>query len=373
MIRILHVIGSMNRGGAETMIMNLYRNIDRNKIQFDFVVHVNDEGAYDDEIKSMGGKIYHCPKYNGKNYFQYKQWWNDFYKQHSEYGIIHGHLGSTVMIYLSISKKYNCFTIAHSHNTWGKFNLHKFIYYLYSYPTRYIADYFIGCSKEAGISRFGKKTAYNDSIFTVLNNAIDTEKFKFNEVARNKIRNELNIADKLVIGHVGRFNEQKNHVFLVEIFKEIIKLNSKVVLLLIGSGTLQSNINSIICNYGLEKNVIFLGQKSNVNDYLQAMDIFLFPSLYEGLSVAAIEAQASGLECFFSDTIDKKTAISNQVHFISLNESAVKWAELILSKYKVKNRADVINQIVMAGYDISKTSESIQKFYMEVSEKCMRK
>ena len=202
-IRILHVIGGMNRGGAETMIMNFYRKIDRNKVQFDFMVNTKEKCDYNDEILSLGGNIYYIPKFNGLNFIQYKMSLRRFFKEHQEHKIIHGHIGSSAAMYLHVANKYNKFTIAHSHNTKNSNKtLKSFLWRVYSYPTRYIANYFFGCSLAAGIDRFGKKVVHS-SDFCVLNNAIDSKKFIFSDKTREEVRTDLSIQDKFVIGHIG--------------------------------------------------------------------------------------------------------------------------------------------------------------------------
>ena len=213
-IRILHVLSAMNRAGVETMLMNLYRTIDREKIQFDFAVTTTARCDYDDEIESLGGRSIHYPRYVGKNHFAYTKWWNDFFKAHPEYRIIHGHIGSTASIYLTIAKKYGCYTIAHSHSTSGGFGMHKVLYKIYSYSTRYIADYFIGCSTEALVARYGRRVAGNHDISFVLNNGIDVAKYAFSSQIRKEVLEELCLSvNDIIIGTVGRLTPQKNPFF----------------------------------------------------------------------------------------------------------------------------------------------------------------
>lgn len=197
-IRILHVIGIMDRGGAEAMIMNLYRSIDRTKVQFDFVENDGEEAAFDAEIRALGGRIYRCPRYRGKNHLAYTKWWHTFFEAHKgEYPVVHGHIGSTAAIYLSIAKKYGCYAIAHSHSA----GIGSAMYRLFAYPTRYVADHFFACSRDAGISRYGRSVGSDPGRCQVLNNAIDTHKFAFcGETSRN-IRRQLHIPeDALVLG-----------------------------------------------------------------------------------------------------------------------------------------------------------------------------
>ena len=202
-IRILHVLTAMNFAGTETLLMNLYRNIDRSQIQFDFAVTADHECAYDAEIQRLGGRIIHYPLYRGVNHFSYVSWWTHFFKNHPEYYIIHGHIGSTAAIYLHIANKFGRFTIAHSHSTSShRVNLHDMLYCVFSYPTRYVADYFMGCSRDALIDRYGKG---------ILNNGIDARKYIYSKETRNNVREEIHISeDEIVIGTVGRLTPPQN-------------------------------------------------------------------------------------------------------------------------------------------------------------------
>ena len=204
-IRILHVLTAMNFAGTETLLMNLYRNIDRSQIQFDFAVTADHECAYDAEIQRLGGRIIHYPLYRGVNHFSYVSWWTHFFKNHPEYYIIHGHIGSTAAIYLHIANKFGRFTIAHSHSTSShRVNLHDMLYCVFSYPTRYVADYFMGCSRDALIDRYGKGILKNKNHF-ILNNGIDAQKYIYSKETRNNVREEIHISeDEIVIGTVGR-------------------------------------------------------------------------------------------------------------------------------------------------------------------------
>ena len=371
-IRILQVIGVMNRGGAETMIMNFYRNIDRSKIQFDFAENSFDTAAYDEEITQLGGKIYRCPHFSGKNYFAYKKWWKAFFNEHAdEYTAIHGHIGSCAAIYLAEAKKHGIYTIAHSHNIFRK-TIHDVVFRFFSFPTRYIADYFFACSAKAGISRYGNRKAKGNN-FCVLNNAIDVKKFEFNEEIRCKIRNYFGFTDdQRIYGHVGRFETQKNHIFLLQIFRKIVDETPNAILLLVGGGVLESQIRNEIKQLGIEKNVIFAGIRDDVNDMLQAMDFFVFPSLVEGLGIVLIEAQASGLNCFISDAVpDEAILIPDFVTKIALKNKAEVWADTILnhtSKDTVMRKS--CNKLVAnAGYDIEQMANWLSNFYLGINKK----
>lgn len=362
-IRVLHVIGIMNRGGAETMIMNLYRNIDRDKVQFDFVENEGNEAAFDSEIKQLGGKIYRCPRYNGNNHFTYTRWWNSFFKAHKgEYPIVHGHIGSTAAIYLSIAKKHGAYTIAHSHSAGGG----SAMYRMFAYPTRYIADKFFACSKDAAISRYGKIVGNDSSRCQVFNNAIDARRFSFNQETREQVRKALQIAeDAVVIGHVGRFVEAKNHLFLIGTFADIRKRTPNSVLLLVGDGERRPEIQAAIDEKHLEEAVILAGVRSNVWDFYQAMDVFVFPSVYEGLPVSLVEAQAAGLPCCVSSNVPKDSAITDLVEFIPLENGPDKWAEIALQRARAP-RPDMLGEIQNAGFDVSSTANWLKDFYLNV-------
>ncbi len=364
-LRILQVFAEMNRGGAETMIMNLYRHIDREKIQFDFIVHTQEKCAFDDEIEQLGGRIYKVPKYVGTNHFAYKNAWKNFFMSHSDYKIIHGHVRSTASVYLKIARKYNLTAIAHSHNISSGSGIKAVIKNLLQYPIRHISDYFIACSESAGRWLFGDKIVASNK-FKILNNAIEIEHFTFNNQVRDTIRKEFSIEDKYVIGHVGRFHPTKNHEFLIDIFKSVQSKVNNSVLLLIGDGALKESIRMKVRKEKLENSVIFAGVRSDVHDIFQGMDIFVMPSLFEGLPVTLIEAQASGINCVISDAITREVEITDRVDFVSLQKSAEEWAEIIL-KYIGKNeRTNTSNQIIKAGYDIKSNAKWLEGYYNSI-------
>ena len=366
-IRVLQVIGIMNRGGAEAMIMNLYRNIDRTKVQFDFVEHTSEEAAFDQEIISMGGRIFRCPKYTVKNHFLYMSWWKRFFYEHSQkFAIVHGHIGSTAAIYLDIAKKNGLFTIAHSHNTNGTLSVKELMYRVISFPTRYIADYFFGCSVEAGKDRFGKKIAKDNQRYRILKNAIDTGFYKFDIGVRNEVRKEFNVGSELVVGHIGRFEFQKNHTFLIKIFEKILSIDKNAKLILVGDGPLKNEIYQQVKAAGIRKNVIFTGIRSDVNRILQALDVFTMPSLYEGLPVSIVEAQTAGVPCVLSDNVPKDCCITPLVTSLFLKDNMDVWAQHIIERAKIQ-RKDYSSEIKKNGFDIVETSKWLEEFYLEHS------
>ena len=368
-IRVLHVIGIMNRGGAETMIMNLYRHIDRSKVQFDFVENSREPAAFDEEILSLGGRIYRCPHYNGKNHFTYVKWWNDFFKAHpKEYPIVHGHLGSTASIYLSVAKKYGAYAIAHSHSSGTDHSLHAKLYQIMSYNTRNVADYFFACSEVAGKDRFGSKVVSGDH-YAVLNNAIDVNRFSYNPSVRNAVRDELGIGQiQLVVGHIGRYTKEKNHEFILKIFSELKKMDSNARLLMVGDGTLRTHIMQMAEQASLSSDVIFTGVRSDVERLVQAMDVFVLPSLYEGLPVTMVEAQTAGLPCIISDKVPSECILTEGlVDIMTLSASPEAWAEKILAKRAIP-RTDRRAEIVAHGFDITTEAVKLQEFYLKAYE-----
>ncbi|KHF31810.1 putative glycosyltransferase EpsF [Paenibacillus sp. P1XP2] len=365
-IRILHVLGRLNRGGAETMVMNLYRNIDRSKVQFDFIIHTNDKCDYEDEILSLGGIIYSIPQFNGKNYLQYKKAWHHFFKLHPEYKLIHGHVRSTASIYLLIAKKYGLISIAHSHSISSGEGVTAFVKNILQYPIRFIADYLFACSKSAGQWLFGKKV-FKKKNFIILKNAIDSQQYSYDEIKRKKIRQELKVEDKFVIGHIGRFSPSKNHDLLIDIFNAVHTRNKNSVLLMVGDGALRSSIEKRVSDLGLMDSVIFLGVRSDIPDLLQAIDFFLFPSLFEGLGIVVIEAQAAGIRCLVSNVIPEEAYITNLIESLPLNSSIDEWTERILTNSSKISRKCMKREIENSGYDIHHTVHWLQNFYLEKS------
>ena len=360
-IRVLHVIGVMNRGGAETMIMNLYRSVDRAKVQFDFVENTDEKGQFEEEIIKFGGKVFHCSKFNGKNIVEYKKWWDSFFDTHkNEYGFVHGHIGSSAAIYLKSAKDHGIKTIAHSHNTYTGKGLKELIYKSVSYPVRNIADCFFACSMKAGTDRYGEKAK-----IIVINNAIDTSVFVFEKDIQNLKRKQLNISEEsFVYGHIGRFYDQKNHDFLIDIFKVILYRDPNSYLLLAGDGPLRKDIENRVRELGLTDHVLFLGIRSDIPELMQSMDLMIFPSLFEGLPVTLVEAQASGLRCLISDVISDEAVITDDlITKMSLTQSADAWAEkaIELSSY---NRYAHTEEVKKAGFDIKENAEWLQNFYL---------
>ena len=365
-IRVLQVFSSMDRGGAETMIMTYYRNIDRNKVQFDFVVHTNKKCAFDDEIQSLGGRIYQMPRYNLKNHFKYVQLWKDLLNAHPEYKIIHGHYFTISAIYFSVAKNFNKIRIGHSHIYYKRRDFKALKVRLLTFPVRYYVDYYFACTRLAGEWLYGKTFLKNKELI-VHKNAIDARLFSYNEESRKKIRKELNLGNKIVIGNVGRFNYQKNHEFLIDIFKSVHEKNENTILLLVGKGELRNSIEEKVAKLGLTEKVIFTGARSDITDLMSAMDLLLLPSRYEGFAIVLVEAQATGLKCITSaDVVPNDANITNLLEFIPLSQPAEKWADIILESVKKYDRRSRYEDLVNAGYDIISSSQWLETFYLKL-------
>ena len=326
MIRILQCVNDMHRAGLETMLMNYYRNIDREKIQFDFLTHRPQRSDYDDEIESLGGKIYYAPRLYPQNYPKYFKWMKQFFSEHPEYKIIHSHIDAMSYLPLKAAKKANIpIRIAHSHNTAIDRDFKYLLKTYFRFKLPKVANYYCACGKEAGEFLFpGKEYMY-------VPNAIEIDRFLFNENVRMKKRRELGIKDEIVIGHIGRMSYQKNHKYLIDVFAEILKKKNDSILLLIGVGEKLDDIKKYVEKLGLSEQVRFLGNRADVDELYQAMDVFVMPSLFEGLPVVGVEAQFSGLSCIFSDQVPEEVNFTNKSMIISLNEKKDIWADKVIA------------------------------------------
>lgn len=358
MIRILHIVSFMQRGGLETLIMNCYRHIDREKMQFDFIVHREFRADYDDEIEALGGKIYRLPRLNPFSP-GYKKALMDFFQSHPEYKIVHCHLDCMSALPLTAAKKCGVpVRIAHAHSSNQERNLKYPLKRLYMRKIPGAATHFFACSKEAGEWMFPGQNV------TVINNGIETERFAFHPEIQGEVRSELGLHGELVLGHVGRFMPEKNHDFLIAIFAEVVNRIPNAKLLLVGAGPLEERVRQKAEQLGIAQNVQFLGVRSDVNRILQAVDVFILPSLYEGLGIAAVEAQAAGTRCVVSDTVPGVCAMTNLVEFVSLNETPAHWADMILQPSEPA-RTSHADEIQSAGYDIQVTADWLFDFYAE--------
>lgn len=367
-LRIAHIIGKWVGGGVEAVVMNYYRHIDHAKIQFDFICDSDSTNISYDEIEKLGGKVILVSPY--QHIISYLKELKVILKE-GKYRIVHSHINALSVFPLYAAKKVGVpIRIAHSHSTtnkkeWKK-NLLKQI--LRPFSKRYATDY-ICCSELAGRWLFGDKVYDNGEVY-LLNNAIDLDKFAYDEDVRKAKRKELNISDDtLVIGHIGRFVAQKNHTFLIDIFNELHKQNKNSLLLLAGQGPLIDEIKNKVNDLNLTESVKFLGQRNDVNELYQAFDVFLLPSLYEGLPVVGVEAQAAGCLSILSDDMTKETKVLNSTKFISLNQNASFWTNEILSSNKKFVRKNSINEMTNNNFNIKKEAKKIENKYLkEVDE-----
>lgn len=343
------------------MLMNYYRHMDREKIQFDFLEHRRDRAAYDDEIESLGGRIFRLPRLNplSSDYFHAL---NAFFAAHPEYRIVHSHLDCMSAYPLCAAKNAKVpVRIAHAHSTSQDRNW-KLVFKLISKKliSLYTTDLF-ACSADAGEWMFGTKDVH------ILPNAIDIERYAFNLLIRNQTRKALGLDDAFVIGHVGRFSAVKNHSFLTDVFAQIKRQEPNSKLLLVGAGSEMQAVQQKVKALGLGADVIFTGVRNDVANLMQAMDVFVFPSLYEGLGIVLIEAQAAGLPCVVSDVIPREAYLTDLVTAEKLSSSVETWAEKILKKREVL-RTDRRAEIAAHGFDITTEAVKLQEFYINVYE-----
>lgn len=355
MERILCIVGSMNAGGAETFLMKIHRNIDKEKYQMDYCVSERSPGIYDKEIKELGGKLYYTtPKSKGilKSFITIRKIVKDNQFKYVMRVSQHSLSALELLAAKMGGAKVVIFRSSNSQTGGNRFNriLHK----LFKPLAMLIPDIKIAPSSEAAKFMFGKKSVKNNKV-TLLHNALDTDKYRFNEIYRMQFRKEFNIDNKLVVGHVGRLTNQKNHTFLIEVFSNILKMNKDAILILIGKGELEDLIRNKIKEYGIEENVLMLGVRPDVNEILSAFDLFIFPSFFEGMPNTVIEAQGAGLPCVISNTITSEVVISDLVLMIDLKCSSEYWANSSLTLYKnsINNNRYCYQQCLEdKGYDI---------------------
>lgn len=364
-IRVLHVLGTTNLGGAESRIMELYRNMDREKVQFDFLVHTDKEGHYSAEIRELGGKIYSVPRFNVKNYHAYRNALVRFFAENHDYAAVHGHMTSTASIYLPIAKKAGVpVTIAHARSAGVDKGVKGLVTKVIRLPLKKRADYLFTCSEEAGVAVYGKKAVRQGNVWTIPN-AIDTERFRFNSSVKEKMLAELGLSDKFVIGHVGRFGFMKNHAYLIKVFYELCIMHDDVALVLIGKGELEEEIKQKVQDLGVGEKVLFLGTRANVEDYYQAFDYFVFPSVFEGLPGSVAEAQAAGLHCLVSDKVTREAALTDLAVYRSIDEPPIEWAKEIQKNAKnAMIRRDTRQEIIDKGFDVRIQAKQMAEFYL---------
>jgi glycosyltransferase involved in cell wall biosynthesis len=367
-IRVLQIITQMNRAGMENRIMDLYRTIDRKKVQFDFYTCRQDVGIYDSEISDLGGMIYYSEPLSIAQILSIPKRFENFMKEHQQYKIVHCHLNQWCgLILKGVQKAGVPVRIAHSRTALEKNGFKNIIKNLIKRFVNRTATHKFAVSIKAGIWLFGKRT-FEQGEVVVWPNAIDCEKFRFNDTIRSKVRNNLQLDDRLVLIHVGNLRPEKNHLFLLKIFAEVKKKKSNAILMLIGVDNMNGKVQDIAKKLGIYDDVMFLGSRSDVQELLQAGDIFVFPSLYEGFPGALLEAETAGLPCLISDTITDEVMLTSCIKKLSIDLEPNYWADQILSISAI-NRNDVADIIIEHGYDIVNSSIKILDFYLNISSK----
>ena len=369
MLHVLHSVSNMARAGIETMLMNYYREMDRSQIQFDFLANKPAPGEYDEEIRRMGGRVFVSPGLNPLYFPRYERFVADLVQNNPDIKIVHAH--NEAMGYYALKSAKDAgvrVRIAHAHNTQ--------IIRDYKYPLKLVCkqllpgaatDYW-SCGRDAGIYYYGEKR-WKESGF-ILHNAINVSRFAFRQEERDRLRRLHGLDDCFVIGHVGRFNVQKNHSRLLDIFAQIVKTVHDARLVLIGVGELEQSVKEKARVLGIQEKTLFLGQMADVSGWYHAMDCFVLPSLFEGLPVVGIEAQAAGLPCFFSDQVTDEVLLSAEAHRISLQAEDAAWAKEILTARRSKtDRTRGMDIVRQAGYDIHVEARKLQELYLKMAER----
>lgn len=367
MLRVLQVIHGMDLGGAENFIMNIYRKLDRSEIQFDFLV--NQPGTFDEEIQKMGGRIYQIPYVNPVGPFRYRKELEKFFREHSEYSVVHSHLDKVSGIVVECAKKAGvktCITHSHSTNTTGNIPTQMLKNY-YQKKIKHYVDVRLACSVQAARWLYG-----TEKEVLIVKNGIDTEKFRFSQKERENLRRAYQIEEEaVVIGHVGRFMKVKNHAFLLKIFQAFLWEHPNAYLLLCGEGAEMGVIQTQAKQEGLQNRVIFTGARKDVFRMYHMMDVFVFPSLYEGISLAMVEAQTNGLPVVASDTIDRGSKLTDCVKFVELRAEPMIWKseiESVLERKRQKKREEQVIEIREQEFDIENTKKKLLECYREGAE-----
>lgn len=354
---IVQFVTTMNRGGLESLLVSLYKELHESYV-FIFIVQKRGRHHYFDEIEQLGGKVYSVYRENLFDYLNYLNRLNELLKLINA-NVIHSHIDTLSAFPLVIAKRRNYVNrIAHSHNSNQEINWYYPLKLLLKSLIRFYSTDLIACSRESGEWMFG-----NNNPFHFIPNAIDVDKFRFDLKNRNAIRTQLNCKKNFVIGHVGRFNKQKNHLFLIDIFNEISKKNINAKLVLIGEGPLKNKIINRIQKYFLTDKVIILPPVSNIHKFYSSFDYFIFPSLYEGMSLALIEAQVSGLKCLLSNKITLDSVFMDNTELMDLDLSSKRWADKVFfDTYDRENSSKQLENFI-SNFDIKSYAERISKIY----------
>lgn len=364
-MKILYVLSYLSfDGGVQSVVNNYWNALEKENVQIDFLTLLPGDKKLEDELRQKNCNIYQLKGSEEKNLFLFMKEIKNFFKEHHDYDILHNHQTNLDMFYLREARKWKIpVRIMHAHST--NCDISKVRMTILRKMSKRYANYYFACSEEAGKWMFGRNIDKSDT-FYIFNNAIDTEKYSYNEEIRNKIRKENHLENAFIVGNVARMVEMKNHQFLVDIFQEILKIQKNAKLLLIGDGPLKSVIQEKVERLNLQDNVIFWGATNQVHEMLQMMDVFVLPSLYEGVPVSVIEAAASGMKYVISDTIDshlKENQLELKIH---LNDKAEDLAQRILDfsvSYDRKNQKQLLQE---SGYDIITQASELKEIYKKL-------
>ncbi len=362
-VKVLELLPSLNYGGAQTMIINLCGFIDYDKVQCDFIIDHGNLLDMKSLVESFGAAVYVMPGFKGWNIRQIIDAWNRFFIEHDDYDIIHCHIRSYASIIIEIARKHGLRTIVHSHNTSNGKGIKGTVQTILQYPLRKSGDYYFACSRPAGEWMFGKEICEKDK-FAVINNGINTDLFTYDPAIRNTYREMFKLADERVFIQIGRMTEQKNYLFTLELFAAYLKNNKDTKLFIVGDGELEEEIRSRIGKLGIRDNVFILQHRDDVSSLLQMADIFLMPSLYEGLSVACVEAQSTGIKCLCSDKVDRNVDITGNCEFIELTIDS--WLKRM--DVEIAGRRPCDQELIAAGYDAKTNARWLQDFYQKIVE-----
>lgn len=366
MIKVLQELSALDGGGVAKLLYDYYLNMDKEKVHFDFLIYdFYDEGIYEKPLRDMGCTIYKLPRIK-KDKNGYLQGIKKVIKE-GNYDVVHSHMGARGLFVMYFAKKYGVKKrIVHSHIAYEPVSkLKRCFNIILSQIAKNNATHLFACGQDAGIYMWGKKS-YKAGRVSIMTNAVSTEKFTFSFDMRQNKRKELGVEDKFVIGIVGRLSSQKNYPFLFKVYKEILEVRNDVVLVVVGRGIEEDEIKREAIQMGINNDILFLGVRSDVPELLNAFDLFVLPSLYEGLPVVLIEAQANGLKQIVSDKITKEMDITDLIEFISIENSEKQWVKAIEKcEINVSARKSYGKKVAEAGYDIKVESIKMQQFYLE--------
>ncbi|QCT06954.1 glycosyltransferase [Ruminococcus bovis] len=366
MVRVLHELFSLDGGGVERLVYDYYRNMDHNKVQFDFVISdLYKKGIFEDYLTEQGCKIFKIVK-KTENKKKYLKQIEDIIDK-GDYDVIHSHYGIYADEVMQIAKKHNIKKrIIHSHVAYEPITfMQKVKNIIHKRIALSNATDLFACGRDAGVFMWGKRAVESGKVH-IMKNAVDTSKFAFSNEKRLEKRKELGVEDKFVIGIVGRLSEPKNYPFLWRVYKKVLEKRNDTALVVVGRGTEEKEIKSLAKKMGIYDKINFLGVRDDVPELLNAMDLFVLPSLYEGLPVVLVENQSNGLMSLASDKITDEMAVTDLVNFLPIEGTEEQWAEEICNyKPTIENRKSYRQQIIDNGYDIKSASLEMQNFYLK--------